>query len=459
MTDGESVSDAIAVVVESARRMGVGIDEEDAARWLTAMAAEVQGGDIVVDVDTGAYGHRASMLDFDPAQLARFRDIGRIIGIPDRGEQVVTALAVSGSAAQGRIQVYPGDCDFFERVHIRAPTREEACRILADVLREKALESFVGPTHRLWEVKFGSYPSDGVRDGQAVRRGGPITWRPDEVRAGRLGFARADGSAATIKWDDAAEDPGWCKLDWIVADPARRQLANASNMLDVTWEAPDGVITALDGVIDPYFQEVYLEAESRPVFNRIVNELAADAVDEYVHQLEQEVYKYAVQHPNYGKVARRLYNIFRLTGRYAEAAYLRELFDEPASALYQVAALVRTIDEAATPGAEFAVETLLAQADQLIMSAVAGLEGPLEAQVVAHLLRVRDDILGLAAAGGREEDVRAVTAAATDVVNDYFEARLVAIPGIRDYLDRVRAGEPAGRGTGQQDGQDAAATG
>ena len=52
---------------------------------------------------------------------------------------VETALALSGSAAQSKIQSYPGDCDYFERVNILAPTREEACQILARIMREKAL--------------------------------------------------------------------------------------------------------------------------------------------------------------------------------------------------------------------------------------------------------------------------------------------------------------------------------
>ena len=34
---------------------------------------------------------------------------------------VETALALSGSAAQSKIQTYPGDCDYFERVNILAP--------------------------------------------------------------------------------------------------------------------------------------------------------------------------------------------------------------------------------------------------------------------------------------------------------------------------------------------------
>jgi hypothetical protein len=438
------VTDAISSVVESARRMGVEIDESDASAWVEAMEAETRGGDLVVDVDTGTYGHRVSMLDFQPSELVRFRQIGKIVGIEDRPGQVFTALSISGSAAQGRIQAYPGDCDFFERVHITAPTREEACRIIGDVIREKALASFRGPTHRLWEVKFGSYPWDGERDGRPVKRGGPVSWNADEVVAGRFDLRRADGSAAMLTWEEAGTEPGWCKLDWIVSDPVRTGLANASNMLDVTWEAPDGSIIALDGFVDPYFQEVYLEPESLPVFERVIRQLKADAVDEYVRQLEHEVHKYVVDAPNYGKAARRMYNIFRLTGRYADAAYIRELFDEPATALYQLAALVRTVDEAAAPGSEFDIETMVDQVDQLIMAAIAGLEGKAEAQVVGHLLHVRDAVSRLAAHGvDRTADVQAVTTEALDAVNVYFLDRLNAVDSIRSYLDAIRAGEGA----------------
>ena len=89
-----------------------------------------------------------------------------------------------------------------------------------------------------------------------------------------------------------------------------------------------------------------------------------------------------------------MYNVFRLTGRYAEAAYLRELFDEPATALYQVAALIRTLDDAASSGDEFDTEMMVAQADSLIMSAIQALDGPQEAEMVGHLLRLRDSLAG-----------------------------------------------------------------
>ena len=174
-------------------------------------------------------------------------------------------------------------------------------------------------------------------------------------------------------------------------------------MLDVTWEAPDGTITPLDNFIDPYFQEVYLEAESLPLFNRLVSQLSSDAVDTYVDDLEYEVYKYVTRDKNFGKAARRMYNVFRLTGRYAEAAYLRELFDEPTTQLYQIAALIRTLDEADRPGAEFGAEMLIAQTDALIISAVDALEGKAESDMVRALLSVRDN---LASKTGAEDEAR-----------------------------------------------------
>jgi len=429
---------ALAGIIESAQRLGVELDADEAATWVAALEREVAGGDIVVDVDSGVYGHRVTMLDFTPRDLARFREIGKVVGFPDRPPEVLTALALSGSAAQSKIQAYPGDCDYFERIHITAPTRAAACTILAREMREKVLSTRVGPTFRLWEAKFGSYPFDGERAGRPVRTGTPISWTADEVAAGAISLLR-EGEPVTVTWDDVAVEPGWCKLDWIVADPARHALANASNMLDVTWEAPDGSITPLDGFVDPYFQEVYLEADSLPLFTRLVREISSDSVDTYVGQLEHEVVKYATKDPNWGKVARRLYNIFRLIGRYPEAVYLRELFDEPTTALYQVAALVRTLDEADRPGADFDTEMLLRQTDELIISAVQALEGRSEAEMVRRLLAVRDNLQARRGSAGRTADVDDVKDRALEAVNDYFERRLFDVPSIKAYVDGLVA--------------------
>ena len=70
--------EAIARVVESATRLGVELDEREAEEWVAAMETEATGGDLVVDVDTGVYGHRVTMLDFQPEDLARFRAMAPI---------------------------------------------------------------------------------------------------------------------------------------------------------------------------------------------------------------------------------------------------------------------------------------------------------------------------------------------------------------------------------------------
>jgi hypothetical protein len=226
-------------------------------------------------------------------------------------------------------------------------------------------------------------------------------------------------------------------MDWVVADPERGALANASNMLDPTWEAPDGTIVPLDGFLDPYFQEVYLDTDALPLFEKIIKELSSDSVDQYVAALEKEVRKYSTdEDPNWGKVARRLYNIFRLTGHFPEAAYVRELFDEPTTVLYQVAALIRTVDEAAAEGTPFPREGLIEQCDQLIMSAISALTGPSEAVVVSHLLKLRDQVSGQRE-GDRGQNVIGVRDEAMLVVNDYFRERLLDVPTIREYIEQL----------------------
>src|SRR5512136_457397 len=159
----------IARICESAQRLGIEVDEADALQWLTAMANWQAGGDLTVDARMGVFGHKVVMLDFSDQELAHFREIGRLIEFQDQPGVVETALALSGSAAQSKIQSYPGDCDFFERVNIRSATRPECTAILSRLIRDKALQTEKGPTHQLIEVKFGSFPVDVVRGGKTLK--------------------------------------------------------------------------------------------------------------------------------------------------------------------------------------------------------------------------------------------------------------------------------------------------
>ncbi|MDP3186481.1 MAG: hypothetical protein Q8M58_14570 [Anaerolineales bacterium] len=429
---------ALKRIIESAQRLGIELDEAEALQWMTSLAASQADQDISVDVKSGVYGHKVVMLDFSPQELAHFREIGRLVEFKDQPGVVETALALSGSSAQSKIQTYPGDADYFERVNIKAGTRRQAGQILAKILREKAFSTMKGLTYQLIEVKYGNTPYDLMRGERQIKAGSPVSWTPEEIENGQIEVQRLDGTPALVRWEDLAEDPGWCKLDWVVADPVRGQLANASNMLDVTWEAPDGTITPLDGYLDPYFQEVYLESESIPIFSKLARQVSSDALDNYVEQLEREVNKYLTKDVNYGKVAKRLYNIFRLIGRYEEAAFLRELFDEPATMLYQVWSLIRTIDDCCQPGSSITKEQMLAQLDNLILAVIKALEGDQEAEIVRLLLRLRDTLSRQESGKGLNTQSEAARAEVINVVNNFFYERLTAIPAIKAYMDGIQ---------------------
>jgi len=435
-TTPDQNADARQRVIESANRLGVQLNEEELERWMKSITEATGDSDITVDQETGVFGHKVTMLDFDPKDLARFRAIGKIVEFEDIPGEVETALALSGSAAQSKIQTFPGDCDYFERVNIIAPTRAEACQILARIMREKALNSLSGPNYQLIELKFGSYPQEVIREEQIRRKGSPISWEPNDIVAGQIEVTDPKGSPVVITWDSVADDPGWCKLDWVIADKMRGQLTNASNMLDVTWEAPDGTITPLDGYLDGYFQEVYLDAQSAPIFAKLVKQVSTDVMDDYVTQLQKEVKKcLKPDNPNYGKAAKRLYNIFRLNGQYEEAAFLRELFDEPAALLYQVNALVRTVQEATEKSTVFDIESILDQTDELIMSVIKVLEGEEELEIVRHLLRLSRILSRQEAGVSMNPQVEAAQAEVMKIVNNFFYEKMTALPAIQSYLE------------------------
>jgi hypothetical protein len=434
-----SAEEQVDKIVEAAGKLGVEVDETDTVQWLTAVAASQSApGDVSVDSRAGIFGHRITLLDFDPEVLARYRRIADIVEIPDR-PGVETAISLSGSAAQSRAQLFPGDADFFERVNIKAETQEDACTLLAQVMREKALMMFKGDDYELVEVKWGTFRQEVVRDGDTLQAGAPMSWTAQEVKAGCMDVLLPTGEPLVIDWEYGCQDPGWCKLDWVIVEPQEGRVVHASNMLDVTWEGPAGEIVPLDGYLDPYFQEVYLEAQSIPLFMKLVKHLSPDALGEYVENLQHEVVKYSRRDPkNFGKVAKRLYNIFRLTGRWSEAAFVRELFDEPAALLYQVGSLLDTLDEAVATGIAGQQDTMVEQVDHLIRAVVRVCEGPVEERIVDALLKLRDDLSGRRALGARREELLAESGRLVgELVNEYFQERLYLMPEIRLYVDAL----------------------
>ena len=122
-------------IVESAHRLGIELNEEEALQWMTALVAMKSSMDITVDPSTGVFGNKIVMLDFSPFELAHFREVRRLVEFQDQPGVVETALALSGSSAQSKIQTYPGDCDYFERVDIKAPSSAGS---LPDIVQDHA---------------------------------------------------------------------------------------------------------------------------------------------------------------------------------------------------------------------------------------------------------------------------------------------------------------------------------
>ena len=112
------------------------------------------------------------------------------------------------------------------------------------------------------------------------------------------------------------------------------------------------------------------------------------------------------------------------------------------TALYQVAALIRTLDDAANSGDDFDVETMTAEVDRLIMSAIQALDGPEEAEMVGHLLRLRNSIQKRGTEADRADDMTGIQNAALGAVNSYFERALRSVPEIDAYLQEIAKRAP-----------------
>ena len=271
-----------------------------------------------------------------------------------------------------------------------------------------------------------------------MKKGGPISWRPDEVFAGEMfasGTASGCGSAGTTcaRSPAGASSTGWPSTPTPVGWPTRATSSTRRG------RSPDGEIVALDGYIDAYFQEVYLDQEELPTFAKVVANVSGDALDDYVEQLEGEVKKY-LGHPNYGKVAKRMYNVFRYSGRHLEAAYVRSSSTSRPSSSTRSGHCCGRSRTPRSKGSTLPEENVRAQADELVMTVVQALEGVQEEQVVKALLRLRSRARcqprGQRPRGGRAR-ARRGQGQLENVVNTFFQDRLVALPSIQEYIDSL----------------------
>lgn len=376
---------------------------------------------VIAQTGTGVFGLAGVVDDFDDADVARLRAVAEAIRSPERPD-VNSAIALSGSAAQSRFQPFPGDADFFERVHIRAADRDAAIDVLVAVMIETVARTFPMVDLQFVEMKLGLHADDRT----------PISWSLADIDARFL--PPRDGDVAPVELRPAAKDPGFVKLDWVHADVERGRVTPVSKVIDATWEDPDGQIVPLDGVLDSFYQEVYLDPDSKPYVERLIDQVSPDGLRDYIAQLEHEIRKYTQPgHENYGKVAKRLYNVFRLTNMSGCAAHVRGLFDDPPASLYPVSGMVHALEQAMRsrrlpPGA------LQAQLDTLAGLLRERYEGADRDQLAALVVTVPE--LDDAARG---ETLDHIAERCSAQVSAYFEARLREDPEIAAFLDSLES--------------------
>lgn len=426
-------------IVATAERLGVEVKVNEAMQWIVAVSQAERESAFAQDAQSGVFGHRISLLDFDTHELDHLRHLAQKVRLVRRAN-VESAIAIAGSTAQGKVQLFPGDTDFFERVNVKAASEHEARETLRVLLRETALRAFAEPDVVLLEVNFGVYAQAVVERGVPRAAGDPITWMPSDVLNGHITVQTSDGVPLTIRWDEAQSGIGWSYLGYIVADRRAGRIALASNMLDVTWEAPDGNIVPLDGSLDPFFQEIYLEPDAMPVFNKIIRHVDGGAMSTYIAAMRWQAFHYTHQEPNYGKAAKRLYNLFRLTDQLEAAAYVRELFDEPGAKLYQVPGLLDAVDVARTEPTRIDRETVIQQIDEIIRAVIVAAEGPAEVELVMALIHLRDHVMGRAGmASDWGEVLQRLRQQCSALINEFFRVRLLGLPQIASYVASLTA--------------------
>jgi hypothetical protein len=194
----------------------------------------------------------------------------------------------------------------------------------------------------------------------------------------------------------------------------------------------------LDGSLDAFFQEIYLEPEALPVFTKIARHLDPNGAQGYAAAMRGQVHYYVHVDPSYCKATKRLYNLFRLTDELEAAAYLRELFDEPGAQLYQVDGLLEAARHANDPATRLDRQAVLRQIDHVRQAVAAALDGPEETALLNSLAVLADTIPAVPAADPAwTAALRQCQIQCRALVNDYFRQRLYGLPRIAAFLDSL----------------------
>jgi predicted ArsR family transcriptional regulator len=101
--------------------------------------------------------------------------------------------------------------------------------------------------------------------------------------------------------------------------------------------------------------------------------------------------------------------------------------------------LIRTLDNATQEGSSIPIEQVQDQADALVLQIVETLEGDAESELVAAMLRLRRTLEGQRSGEARSAEVAAAQALVVNLVNTFYRERLMLMPTIAEYIERIQA--------------------
>jgi hypothetical protein len=103
--------------------------------------------------------------------------------------------------------------------------------------------------------------------------------------------------------------------------------------------------------------------------------------------------------------------------------------------LYQVWALIRTVDDAIKAKAPFKEEQLIKQAEDLMLEVVRVMEDAREAEIVSKILKFRDAIQHQDSYERLSREAEAARSEVINVVNNFFFNKLTSLPEIKTYIE------------------------
>jgi len=117
---------------------------------------------------------------------------------------------------------------------------------------------------------------------------------------------------------------------------------------------------------------------------------------------------------------------------------LRELFDEPSAALYQVPGLLDAADVALDPKSGIDRETVMQQLDVVARAIEEVTEGEEEASLLAELEQLRQAAIKEGKSGEAWSKVLAeVRDRCAEIVSEFFRVRLLGYEPVRKYLETL----------------------